>query len=242
MTTRWAPPPFSRFDESALEALVGVAEEFIAALHCCYCRTNAACLQSRNMLFLLFCFVTFFYHQRALFFFQLLFVLKKGGLFFPWQLLLEEGLSTGQLSSHVAKFVNMLWCAALSRLTGFISAPVEKLSLNDVSPSLRLRNKKTSQPLLFTCCCDELNSIPVTLAALRQVNRAEGLLLRVHRKLKDGDPTEVRALLDEVSSLLQSPMLKITANLKSVSGTLDLCQVTQNTHREYTNAIQKECF
>lgn len=30
----------------------------------------------------------------------------------------------------------MLWGCALGRLSGFIAAPVEKLSLNDVSPSL----------------------------------------------------------------------------------------------------------
>lgn len=66
-------------------------------------------------------------------------------------------------------------------------------------------------------------------AAPLQVNRAEGLLLRAHRQLKGGDSTEVKALLDEVSSLLQSPLLKIGPNLKRVSGTLDLCQVTQNT-------------
>lgn len=58
-----------------------------------------------------------------------------GGVFCR-QLLLEERLSTGRLSDREASFVNMLWWTALSRLTGFISAPVEKLSLNDVSPSL----------------------------------------------------------------------------------------------------------
>ncbi|XP_075886999.1 protein mono-ADP-ribosyltransferase PARP4 [Nelusetta ayraudi] len=106
------------------------------------------------------------------------------------QLLLEERLSTGQLSQSVGQFVSTLWCAALSRLTGFISAPVEKLSLNDV-------------------------------------NRAEGLLLRVHRKLKDGDETEVVALLGEVSSLL-SAKLEIRTNLRRVSATLDLCQLLRD--------------
>lgn len=61
------------------------------------------------------------------------------------------------------------------------------------------------------------------------MNRAEGLLLRVHRKLKEGDETEVAALLGEVSSLL-SAKLEIRTNLRRVSATLDLCQVTQSTH------------
>lgn len=50
-----------------------------------------------------------------------------------WQLLLEEKLSTGQLSQKVAVFVELLWTEALGLLEGILTVPVDKLSLNDVS-------------------------------------------------------------------------------------------------------------
>lgn len=98
-------------------------------------------------------------------------------------------------------------------------------------PVASLAKKTTPQPQLLTCWHgNNLSSLVGTLDAHSQVNRAEGLLLRVHRKMKDGDETEVAALLGEVSSLL-SAKFEIRTNLRRVSATLDLCQVTQSTHR-----------
>lgn len=77
--------------------------------------------------------ISFFFQFLIIYFF--LCAKRKKNYLFPRQLLLEERLSTGQLSQSVGQFVSTLWCAALSRLTGFISVPVEKLSLNDVSLS-----------------------------------------------------------------------------------------------------------
>lgn len=59
------------------------------------------------------------------------------------------------------------------------------------------------------------------------MNRAEGLLLGVHKKLKVRDLSSVEASMEEVSTLLQSPFTgTLPTNIRTLSLMLDLCQVT----------------
>uniref|UniRef100_H3DDY7 Poly [ADP-ribose] polymerase n=1 Tax=Tetraodon nigroviridis TaxID=99883 RepID=H3DDY7_TETNG len=62
------------------------------------------------------------------------------------QLLLEERLNTGTLTQEVGAFVELLWTEATGRLGDILTAPVEKLSLNDVSVAPRLQTDFLRSP------------------------------------------------------------------------------------------------
>lgn len=134
---------------------------------------------------------------------------------FDRQLLLEEKLNAGTLTQEVGAFVELLWAEATGRLGDILAAPVEKLSLNDVSvaPQLEPTGHRDDRLIPF---------FPP------QVSRAEGLLLQAHRKLRETKPNEAASLLEEVQALL--PFRKHQAEgLQSVSQKLDVCQVARDT-------------
>ncbi|CAG08214.1 unnamed protein product [Tetraodon nigroviridis] len=68
------------------------------------------------------------------------------------QLLLEERLNTGTLTQEVGAFVELLWTEATGRLGDILTAPVEKLSLNDVSVAPRLQTDFLRSPDPGSAC------------------------------------------------------------------------------------------
>ncbi|KAL0184090.1 hypothetical protein M9458_019786, partial [Cirrhinus mrigala] len=128
-----------------------------------------------------------------------------------------EKLNCSTLSQEVGVFVELVWTEALGSLNNILTVPVSSISLNDVRMSLDNHtqlNKDVHRNLL----CLTVRGVFIVLL---QVSRVEGLLLQVQKTEKED---EVKALLEEVNSLLPLRMIDPPSKNKLVSQKLDLCQ------------------
>uniref|UniRef100_A0A671Z3J8 Poly [ADP-ribose] polymerase n=1 Tax=Sparus aurata TaxID=8175 RepID=A0A671Z3J8_SPAAU len=72
------------------------------------------------------------------------------------QLLLEKKLNTGSVSQEVGTFVELLWTEALGCLSNILGVSVDKLSLNDVRISLKLKEANHTE---VVCLLDEVHTL-----------------------------------------------------------------------------------
>ncbi|XP_045062443.1 protein mono-ADP-ribosyltransferase PARP4 isoform X2 [Coregonus clupeaformis] len=81
-------------------------------------------------------------------------------------------------------------------------------------------------------CLDNVLKVPFTSLSLNDVSRAEGLLLQVQRRLRQGEgpDTEVVSLMEEVYTLLphKTDLSRLPVHTKLISSQLDLCQLIRD--------------
>ncbi|KAJ8253455.1 hypothetical protein GJAV_G00213140 [Gymnothorax javanicus] len=77
-------------------------------------------------------------------------------------------------------------------------------------------------------CLGNILKIPITNISLNDVSRAEGLLLQVHKALKEGgDDNQLKELLTEFYTLLPHKK-KFTPTARVISHKMDLCQLIRD--------------
>ncbi|KAL0963604.1 hypothetical protein UPYG_G00308500 [Umbra pygmaea] len=81
-------------------------------------------------------------------------------------------------------------------------------------------------------CLDNILTVPFSSLSLNDVSRAEGLLLQVQKRLRQGagSDTDVASLMEEVYTLLphKSDVYRLPVQTKLISSQLDLCQLIRD--------------